>query len=189
MNAHRTRRPGRARTSGLLIPQRRARRSVGLAAAPAKRPVRAPPARLAQKIFSLRAPPWPPRPSLPAGAVLGQILCGAASLRKSGPPCGASLGNPGASCGPCVPPRRLKDGDATVARRGCPWCRGPHAEGDLFRAQGPCRSRRGSASSARRPSLIGSAYFRSRSQGKKIQVSCDTSVMKVSHIGAPWGLA
>ena len=39
------------------------------------------------------------------------------------------------------------------------------------------------------PSLIGSTYFRSRSQGKKIQVSCDTSVMKVWHIGAPCGLA
>ena len=39
------------------------------------------------------------------------------------------------------------------------------------------------------PSLIGSTYFKSRSQGKKIQVSCDTSVMKVWHIGAPCGLA
>ncbi len=39
------------------------------------------------------------------------------------------------------------------------------------------------------PSLMGSTYCRSRSQGKKIQVSCETSVMNVSHIGAPAGLA
>ena len=42
-----------------------------------------------------------------------------------------------------------------------------------------------------RPALapMGCTYCRSRSHGRKIQVSCETSVMKVSHSGAPAGLA
>ena len=39
------------------------------------------------------------------------------------------------------------------------------------------------------PSRIGGWNASPVSQGKKIQVSCDTSVMKVSTIGRPMGLA
>jgi hypothetical protein len=39
------------------------------------------------------------------------------------------------------------------------------------------------------PGLIGGWKARPVSQGKKIHVSCDTSVMKVSTIGRPIGLA
>ena len=39
------------------------------------------------------------------------------------------------------------------------------------------------------PSRIGGWNASPVSQGKKIQVSCDTSVMKVSTIGRPCGLA
>ena len=39
------------------------------------------------------------------------------------------------------------------------------------------------------PARIGGRKARPVSQGKKIQVSCDTSVMKVSTSGRPLGLA
>ena len=39
------------------------------------------------------------------------------------------------------------------------------------------------------PSRIGGWNDSAVSQGKKIQVSCDTSVMKVSTSGRPFGLA
>ena len=101
---------------------------------------------------------------------------------------GGQIPGPGPKAGRCAPiPRLMMLQPCRQAPRRGAAARAPHTlQGG---AQRPRRSPRGVASSPRRPSLIGSAYLRSRSQGKKIQVSCDTSVMKVSHIGAPWGLA
>jgi hypothetical protein len=103
----------------------------------ARKAARARAARLAQKNFSLRAPPWPPRPSLPAGAVRGQFFWGADFLRKCGRPLrGQAWAIRVLVAGQGVPPRPVKDGDATVARRGFPWCCGAHAAGDIFGLRG-----------------------------------------------------
>gem|GEM_PF-4169930 len=53
----------------------------------------------------------------------------------------------------------------------------------------PSPSRARLASSHAAPSRIGGWKDSAVSHGKKIQVSCDTSVMKVSTSGRPFGLA
>jgi hypothetical protein len=56
----------------------------------------------------------------PLGRSSGKFFAGQRPCASLGRLAGASLGNRGASCGPCVPPRRLKDGDATLPGAAAP---------------------------------------------------------------------
>src|SRR5581483_273101 len=64
----------------------------------------------------------------------------------------------------------------------------PHPD-CIFRCNPASPRKRGEARTHAAPSRIGGWKLSAVSQGKKIQVSCDTSVMKVSTRGRPLGLA
>ena len=143
-----------------------------------------------------RAAPAPAPAAYVAAAhfFFGEVCAKGRPGRPRGKP-GFRLGSP--APGSCwLPLRRHPRGSAGV-RKGRILVRGSTCPRGTYRNVSiahPCRHgarphRPLAARSGLLPSLIGSTYFRSRSQGKKIQVSCDTSVMKVWHIGAPCGLA